>query len=99
MPKLKPGTVVPTPEEDAAITKAAMNDPDSVPFTDEEWAKVTPKRGRGRPPAESSKELISIRIDKFVLTAFRATGPGWQSRMNDGLTEWAKQHGLLASEK
>jgi hypothetical protein len=41
MPKLKPGTVFATPEEDAAITKAAMDDPDSRPYTDEEWAKVS----------------------------------------------------------
>jgi hypothetical protein len=40
-----------TAEEDAAITKAAMADPDSIPFTDEEWEKVRPTlvRGRGRP--------------------------------------------------
>jgi hypothetical protein len=37
MPKLKPGTVVPTPEEDAAITAAAMQDPDAIPYTDKEW--------------------------------------------------------------
>jgi hypothetical protein len=34
MPKLKTGIIIPTPEEDAAITAAAMSDPDAVPFTD-----------------------------------------------------------------
>lgn len=36
MPKLKPGTLIPTAEEDIAITAAAMDDPDSRPFTNEE---------------------------------------------------------------
>lgn len=98
MPKLKPGTVVPTPEEDAAITKAAMQDPDAVPYTDEEWAAVKPKRGRGRPKAESRKYLISIRVDGRVLDAFRATGEGWQTKMNDALLDWAALHGMLADE-
>jgi hypothetical protein len=35
-------------EEDAAITKAAMEDPDSIPFTDEEWEKARPTMVRGR---------------------------------------------------
>jgi len=98
MPKLKPGTVVPTPDEDAATTKAAMLDPDSVPYTDEEWATAQPKRLRGRPMGEVRKEPISIRLDSRVLNAFKATGDGWQTRMNDALTEWAGQHGMLAEE-
>jgi len=98
MAKLKPGTVVPTPDEDAAITKAAMLDPDSVPYTDEEWAIAQPKRLRGRPTGEVRKEPISIRLDSRVLNAFKATGDGWQTRMNDALTEWAGQHGMLADE-
>jgi len=98
MPELKPGTVVPTPEEDAAITAAAKLDPDAVPYTDEEWAAVQPKRLRGRPKEEVRKEPISIRLDSRVLNAFKATGEGWQTRMNDALTEWAGQHGMLADE-
>lgn len=98
MPKLKPGTVVPTPEEDAAITQAAMQDVDSTPYTDAEWATVQPKRGRGRPREEVRKEPISIRLDSRVLSAFKATGEGWQTRMNDALLEWADQHGMLAEQ-
>ena len=43
MPKLKPGTIIPTPEEGAVITAAAMSDPDAMPYTDAEWeaAKTT----------------------------------------------------------
>ena len=42
MPKLKPEHVSPTDAEDAAITAAALADPDAVPFTDAEWAQVKP---------------------------------------------------------
>lgn len=95
MPKLKPGTVIPTPDEDSAITAAAMSDPEARPFTDEEWVAVKPVRGRGRPPQGVTKAPISIRLDVRVLDAFKATGEGWQTRMNDALTEWADQHGML----
>ena len=42
MPKLKPGTIIPTPEKDVAITVAAMSDPDAMPYTDAEWDAVKP---------------------------------------------------------
>ena len=53
-------------EEDAAITKAAMADPDSMPFTDEEWEKVKPTivRGRGRPLGSGAKEQATLRVNK-----------------------------------
>lgn len=49
MPMLKPGTVLPAAQEDAAITQAAMQDSDARPYTDAEWAAVKPVRGRGQP--------------------------------------------------
>jgi len=51
MPKLKSVIILPTPEEDQAITQAAMADPDAIPFSDEEWEKVTPWVGQ-RPTTE-----------------------------------------------
>ena len=44
----------------------------------------TPKR-RGRPPGSGVKEPVNIRIDRDILARFRATGRGWQTRMNDAL--------------
>ena len=40
------------------------------------------RRGRGRPPLEAPKKLIALRLDPDVIERFRATGPGWQSRIN-----------------
>jgi uncharacterized protein (DUF4415 family) len=45
---------------------------------------------RGRPPSEHPKEAIKLRIDPDVLAHFRATGPGWQTRINDALRRAAK---------
>jgi len=51
MPKLKPGTVLPTPGKDAAITAAALADPDAHPLTDAELAGLQPaQKGKFGPP-------------------------------------------------
>jgi len=41
------------------------------------------KRGRGRPKVESPKERVSLRLDPKIVAAYKATGEGWQSRIND----------------
>jgi uncharacterized protein (DUF4415 family) len=43
------------------------------------------RRGVGRPPLDSEqvKERITIRLDRDVLAKLRATGPGWQTRINE----------------
>ena len=53
MPRLKPGTIVPTPEEDAAITAAAMSDPDALPVEHEQMHRQLVERliGKGLDPA------------------------------------------------
>ena len=89
MPMLKPGTIIPTPEEDAAITAAARSDPDARPFTDAEWETVKPQlRRAGRPAASRRKVSTTIRFDADVLEALKATGPGWQTRVNDAMRDY-----------
>jgi len=92
MPKLKPGTVIPTEDEDVAITAAAMSDPDAIPLTDEEWEKVKPLVRMGRPKAEITKERISIRLSRDVVTQFRSTGEGWQTRIDAALRQFISEH-------
>jgi uncharacterized protein (DUF4415 family) len=41
------------------------------------------RRSRGRPPVPAPKKLISLRLDPAVIEKFKATGKGWQSRIND----------------
>ena len=47
---------------------------------------------RGRPPAEHPKAHVNIRLDADVVAAFRASGRGWQTRLNAALKEWLKTH-------
>ena len=43
------------------------------------------RRGRGRPPLDVPKKLVSLRLDQDVIERFRTGGPGWQSRINAAL--------------
>lgn len=80
MPKLKPGHISPTPEEDADITAAALSDPDAAPLSDEEWERVKPHVRMGRPPVDRPKQATTLRLDGDVLARWRASGKGWQTR-------------------
>ena len=92
MPKLKPSHIFVSDEEDAAITAAAMSDPDAIPLTDAEWEKVKPLVRLGRPKAEVTKERITIRLSRDVVTQFRSTGEGWQTRMDSALRQYIAEH-------
>ena len=48
MPKLKPGTLLPSEAEDKAITRAARRDPDAKPLTEAEWKRAKPHARVGR---------------------------------------------------
>ncbi|GAB1394794.1 hypothetical protein MASR1M60_29580 [Rhodocyclaceae bacterium] len=47
---------------------------------------------RGRPKAEVTKERITIRLSPDVVQSFRATGDGWQTRVDAALKDWLKTH-------
>ncbi|WP_407520010.1 BrnA antitoxin family protein [Methylobacterium oryzisoli] len=47
-------------------------------------------RRAGRPRSGSAKVLLSLRLDRDIVEAFKATGPGWQTRMNDALARAAR---------
>jgi uncharacterized protein (DUF4415 family) len=70
-------------------------DPDDAPELTANWmAQAEIREGeqvvrRGRPKLAVTKQLISLRIDRDVLQAFRDTGPGWQSKVNAALRKVA----------
>lgn len=47
-------------------------------------------RRRGRPAGSGGKVSTTIRFDAEILDAFKASGDGWQTRMNDALKEWLR---------
>lgn len=65
---------------------------DDIPdMTAPEWRAVIEAAPiqRGRPPLENPKVSTTIRLDPDVLAAFKADGPGWQSRINAALRKAA----------
>jgi|tagenome__1003787_1003787.scaffolds.fasta_scaffold20380322_3 uncharacterized protein (DUF4415 family) len=89
------------PEEDARVVAAAKADPDSAPLRDTAVLRpaheVHPalvadrlRRGRGRPRLASPKRQVTMRLDADLIESLRATGPGWQVRVNDALRKWLR---------
>jgi uncharacterized protein (DUF4415 family) len=50
------------------------------------------KPGQRGPQAYPTKQLVSVRYSPEVLTFFKASGAGWQSRMDDVLKQWVANH-------
>lgn len=69
--------------DDAAARAAATSDPDAQPI---ERLKLRPV---GRPPLANRKRSVHLRLDREVVEAFEADGPGWQTRMNAALRKAA----------
>jgi uncharacterized protein (DUF4415 family) len=82
--------ILPTPEEEEAINRGIAEDPDTYEPTDEEFKSFRPM---GRPRAEITKQRITIRLSREVVDTFRATGAGWQTRIDEVLKEWVKSRG------
>lgn len=57
-------------------------------------AAIRRYRGQRGPQKSPTKELVSLRIDRDVVEAYRATGTGWQTRANDALRAYAKTAGI-----
>ena len=90
--------------EEARIQKMIASDADSPELTDADMASAKPfaeafpalaetmrRNVGGRPKSANPKKPISIRLDQDVIAKFKATGPGWQSRINDVLRKSAAQ--------
>jgi len=122
MPMLKPGTIWPTPEEEAMIQAGIASDPDNPEWSEDDFARARPARevlppalyaaftdkskpatitlvtdeedrGRqaarrsGRPKSNAPKQQLNIRLSPQVVAAFKATGKGWQTRIDRVLLE------------
>ncbi len=95
MQKIREYRVEITDEEEARIQAGIAQDPDNPELTAEELASLRPA-SEVLPPAlyaaliRSSEDGraaadATVRLDPDVLAHFRATGPGWQARVNAAL--------------
>jgi uncharacterized protein (DUF4415 family) len=77
-------------------TVSAWGDPDDAPELTDEWFDTADYYDgdklirRGRPKSDAPKRATSLRLDPDVLDHYRATGPGWQSRINQALRKAAR---------
>ena len=89
-----------SPEEDAAITRAALEDPDNPPCTEADFGEARPvtdfpelaeilrKAGKlGRPPLpeDQRKQRVTLYLDRDVVERLKTDGRGWQTRANAAL--------------
>jgi uncharacterized protein (DUF4415 family) len=72
------------------------HDPDDAPeWTAKQFERADLYHGdklvrAGRPPSGNPKLALKLRLDPDIVEYFRATGPGWQTRINDTLRKAAK---------
>jgi uncharacterized protein (DUF4415 family) len=55
-------------------------------------ATLRRKLGERGPQKAPTKERITIRLSRDVVERFRATGDGWQTRVDAALQDWLKKH-------
>ncbi len=52
-------------------------------------------KSRGRPRATHPKERINIRLSHEVVTHFKSSGDGWQTRIDSALKDWVRTHSAV----
>ena len=82
--KSKSGRVfrLPSEEEDARIRAGIAADLDTHEVSDEEFKLM---RRPGRPLGSGTKTQITLRLDTDIVEKFKASGDGWQTRINEVL--------------
>lgn len=103
MTKPKAGLPPLSDAEEARIQAGIAADPDNPEITDAQAAQLRPfgevfpelyaswKRRPGRPKAAVTKVPVKLRLDPAAVEAFKVTGAGWQTRMNDAIVAAAKR--------
>jgi uncharacterized protein (DUF4415 family) len=105
MKNVSTGTIIPAEHSDWATVNAMTDadihhDADSPRTFASDWDGALLKqsgvvigqvkmRGKNKRPV---KKQVAVRYDVDVLEAFKATGRGWQTRMNNALKDWLREH-------
>lgn len=72
--------------------RLAREDLDNPFKTDADYDRATVRRGVRGPQKAPTKEPVAIRLSPEVVSYFKATGKGWQGRIDAVLREWVKTH-------
>ena len=80
--------VLPTDAENSQINAGIAADPDAYEISPAEFKQLR----RGRPIGSGKKVQVTLRLDADLLDKFKSTGAGWQTRVNEALKSWSKQH-------
>lgn len=88
--------------EEAAIQAGIAQDPDNPEISADQFARMRPasevlpptlfnalSKG-GRPPSPNKRVQVTLRLDPAAVETFKATGPGWQTRINEHLMKLAR---------
>jgi len=86
--RARPAREVLPPEVYAALTDKSK--PATITLVSDEEDRARSKR-MGRPPLAAPKILTTVRLSAKVLDAFKATGKGWQTRIDQLLCEAVEQ--------
>ena len=78
------------------VDQSGPYDPKDEAAVSAYWKAATITLGRGRPAVAVKRPTLNMRIDAEVLEAFKATGAGWQTRINAVLRD-AVAHGVTKS--
>jgi uncharacterized protein (DUF4415 family) len=91
-------------ENDESTMRRLLED-DAPPWNDDVWERAEIRDGArliraatgtltklGRPKADNPKRQVTLRLDGEILDHFRASGPGWQGRIN-AILKKAVSHG------
>jgi uncharacterized protein (DUF4415 family) len=60
---------------------------------------LLPQRGRGRPKRADAKVNLTLRVEPALIEAYKATGPGWQVRMQDALAAGLRSRQASSAEQ
>jgi uncharacterized protein (DUF4415 family) len=99
----KPKLIRPTPDEEAAINRGISEDSDNPEWTGANFVNARPasevapeivadyrRRMRG-PQKAPTKKMVALRLDHDVVERLRASGAGWQTRVNEALRAFLDQ--------
>ena len=95
---------MPSKAEERKINRGIQDDPDTFEASDEEFAVAKParevlpsiievikrRRGQRGPQKAPVKEQVTLRLDRDILSHYRAMGKKWQARINRDLRRGIK---------